>query len=152
VDGDFEGATAKAFERLVGYVQGDNRGGRNLPMMAPVKQQPAPAGADGEWLFQFVMPKEYPTSYLPQPADARVSLATVPGRLMAVQRYSGGWGEARYRAHEAALLKALDEAGLSVVGEPIFARYNAAFVPWFLRRNEVLVEVAAVGPALGTAD
>jgi hypothetical protein len=34
-------------------------------------------------------------------------------------------------------------AGLEVVGEPVFARYNAPFVPGFMRRNEVLL---GVGP------
>jgi hypothetical protein len=28
-----------------------------------------------------------------------------------------------------------------VVGEPVFARYNPPFMPWFLRRNEILVPV-----------
>jgi len=29
-----------------------------------------------------------------------------------------------------------------VSGEPVWARYNAPFTPWFLRRNEVLIPVA----------
>jgi hypothetical protein len=145
VAGDFERASEHAFARLVAYVQGGNRGGRNLPMMAPVNQQPVAEGASDEWLVQFVMPKEYPRSYLPAPTDERVSLQTLPGRLVAAHRYGGGWSEARYREHERALLQAVEAAGLRKIGEPVFARYNAPFVPWFLRRNEVLVEVADDG-------
>jgi hypothetical protein len=142
VASDFDHASENAFERLVGYIQGGNRGERNLPMMAPVNQLPAADSSGGEWLVQFVMPKEYPKSYLPAPADARVSLETVPGRLVAARRYNGGWSEAHYREQERALLQALDSEGIRVVGASVFARYNAPFVPGFLRRNEVLVEVA----------
>lgn len=145
VEADFATASAGAFEPLVDYIQGGNRGGRNLPMMAPVNQQPLPEGADTRWLVQFVMPKEYPMSYLPAPVDERVSLQRLPARLMAAKRYRGGWGEDRYREHEADLLAAVTDSGRSVIGAPIFARYNAPFVPGLLRRNEVLVEVADPG-------
>jgi len=42
---------------------------------------------------------------------------------------------------EATLRDAAQRAGFALIGEPIYARYNAPFVPWFLRRNEVLFEV-----------
>ena len=42
-----------------------------------------------------------------------------------------------------AVLAAVQAGGLKTLGPPIFARYNAPFSLWFLRRNEVLVEVAA---------
>lgn len=141
VDGPFEAASDAAYEVLVGYIQGGNQGGRNLPMMAPVLQQHAEALAERDWIFRFIMPKEYPSSYLPPPVDARVELRTLPGRTLAALRYGGGWGEARYRRHEAELLEALRADGLTPIGEPAFARYNTAFTPGFLRRNEVLVEV-----------
>ena len=32
----------------------------------------------------------------------------------------------------------INKRGLKTEGEPIFARYNPPFMPWFLRRNEVL--------------
>lgn len=163
VSADFEHASKRAFEPLVGYIQGGNRGGRNLPMMAPVNQQPldeasasasAPTSTTAEraWLVQFVMPKEYSLSYLPTPADERVSLRRLPTRLLAVHRYRGGWGEARYREQEAALLEAVTASGATIIGAPIFARYNAPFVPGFLRRNEVLVEVADDASAAFTRD
>jgi hypothetical protein len=28
------------------------------------------------------------------------------------------------------------------VGEPRFARFNPPFTPWFLRRNEIVIDVA----------
>ena len=159
VDGDFEGASAPAFERLVGYIQRGNAGGRNLPMMAPVMQQPlGPQATSVEpqanpeqasrWLVRFVMAKEYPMSYLPAPTDARVRLRELPARLVAAKRYSGGWTAQRYYTREADLLSALAEAGLVARGAPSFARYNAAFVPWFLRHNEVLVEIDDGGAAV----
>ena len=60
---------------------------------------------------------------------------------MAVRRYSGTWSENRYRDNEDQLLAALDDDSIDVIGDPVFARYNAPFTPWFLRRNEVMVEI-----------
>jgi hypothetical protein len=78
---------------------------------------------------------------LPSPADPRVKLRQVKSRLLAALTYSGTWSENRYRQHEAALLEAVKNAGFVTIGKPIFARYNSPFTLWFLRKNEVLVEV-----------
>ncbi|MEA3643923.1 MAG: heme-binding protein, partial [Lamprobacter sp.] len=67
------------------------------------------------------------------------------GRLMAVLKYSGGWGESNYQSHEVQLLDAVRAAGLTPLGNPIYARYNSPFSLPFLRRNEVMVEVAESG-------
>ncbi|MGE5154254.1 MAG: heme-binding protein, partial [Bdellovibrio bacteriovorus] len=64
-----------------------------------------------------------------------------PSRTLAARRYSGRWSWENYRDNEVVLLKAVRAAGLTPVGPTLYARYNAPFVPWFLRRNEVLVEV-----------
>lgn len=141
VDGDFDEVGSRAFSSLVSYIQGGNQGGRNLPMTAPVNQQRITDGNDDTWLFQFVMPKEYVLQMLPQPMDEGVTLRQIPARLVAARRYSGDWGEQKYRDNEQALLEALQQERLMPVGAPIFARYNAPFVPGFLRRNEVLVDV-----------
>ena len=36
----------------------------------------------------------------------------------------------------------LKAQGLAAAGDPVWARYNAPFTPWFLRRNEILVPLA----------
>jgi hypothetical protein len=156
VEASFDAATENASPLLVDYVQRGNQGERNLPMLAPVRQQLAPdapgsatgdvgSGGDGPWLYQFAMPKEYRMSMLPQPSDDRVTLRQLPEQLVAARRYNGSWSEGRYREQEAALLDALQANGLVAVSNPVFARYNAPFVPGFLRRNEVMIEVREPG-------
>jgi hypothetical protein len=153
VQGGFDDSSDEAFNLLVDYVQGINVGGRKIPMTAPVRQQRAelgdedlafPAAGDGDsgrWLFQFPLAKEYQMSMLPRPSDERVGLRRLEPGLVAALRYAGDWSEARYLAKERELLEAVRAAGLAPVGTPSFARYNAAFIPWFLRRNEVLLSV-----------
>jgi hypothetical protein len=47
----------------------------------------------------------------------------------------------RYGQKEKRLKELIRQRGLKMAGEPVFARYNPPFMPWFLRRNEVLIPV-----------
>ena len=117
------------------------RRGEKIAMTVPVTQR-AVASAGGEaWVFRFVMPGGYTRESLPEPLDPRVRIRDVDAGLLAARRFSGGWRGTRWDENEAALRRGLERAGLEPVGATIFARYDAPFVPWFLRRNEVLVEV-----------
>ena len=140
VEGGFDAADRPAFERLVPYIRGNNYGGRNIPITPPVHQQ-AVADAPGQWRFQLSMPEEYQLSLLPRPVDETVTLRQLPKRLVAARSYGGDWSETNYREEEQALMQALTRGALKPVGTPTFARYNAPLIPWFMRRNEVLVEV-----------
>ena len=153
VSGAFSEVGGQAFRILADYISGKNRRGEKIAMTAPVSQQPAgekiamttpvsqsPSG-DGRFVFAFFMPSEYTMENLPLPADPRVRIRQMPARWMAARRYSGGWRESRYRDQESALLGAVRRAELDIVGQPVFARYNSPFTLWFLRRNEVLLEV-----------
>jgi hypothetical protein len=70
-----------------------------------------------------------------------VALQEEPGRLMAAIRYSGTWSKKRYMKREIRLKEWIEAQRLKQIGEPVFARYNSPFMPWFLRRNEVLIPV-----------
>ena len=106
-------------------------------MTAPVTQTPVSGGH----LVQFVLPKGVTLESAPEPLDPRVKLRLVPAGDWAVIRYSGTWSQSNYEEHLAQLKEALDKAGVATQGEPVLARYNAPFTPWFLRRNEIWLAV-----------
>lgn len=90
------------------------------------------------------MPSKYTLETLPEPLDSRVVLRESSGALMAALTYSGTWSRERYEEKKVSLEVLIQRKGLQVVGEPIFARYDPPFKPWFLRRNEVLIPVEPV--------
>jgi hypothetical protein len=154
VEGDFEEAGNKAFNVLFGYISGDNRSREKLAMTAPVSQEPkgekirmtAPVGqqrVQESWAVSFMMPASYTLETLPEPEDPKVTLRQVPARRMAAVRYSGFWNEKGYLRYKVELESWIREKGLTIMGDPIWARYNAPFTPWFLRRNEILIPVDA---------
>ena len=154
VEGDLKDAGNKAFKRLFGYISGDNRSRDKVAMTAPVSQKPvtekikmtAPVTqqrVQEKWAVSFMMPASYTLETLPEPEDPKVTLRQVPARRMAVVRYSGSWSEKAYLRYKSELESWIHERGLTIVGVPIWARYNPPFTPWFMRRNEILITVDA---------
>ena len=152
VEGDLEGVGNEGFRRLYGYISGDNQKKQSISMTAPVGQEAgsekiamtAPVGQekkDNRWRITFLMPAEYSMETLPEPTDTRVKLVLDPGRLMAAVRYSGTWSEDGYEENKAMLEDYIQKRGLVKSGETVWARYDPPFMPWFLRRNEVLIPV-----------
>ena len=153
VEGDFQDVGNEGFRRLYDYISGKNRKQQTIPMTASVSQEatsekiPMTAPVNQEkvgkaWRITFLMPSQYTLETLPEPSDPRVQLTKVPGLLMAALSYSGTWSRGRYEEKEKRLKELIRQKGLKIVGEPVFARYNPPFMPWFLRRNEVLIPVA----------
>jgi len=153
VEGDLEEAGNKAFNRLFRYISGDNRSRKKVAMTAPVSQQPigekikmtAPVGqrrVQEKWAVSFMMPASYTIETLPEPEDRNITLRQVPARRMASVRYSGFWSEQRYFKYKSELELWIKEKGLTIVGDPTWARYNPPFTPWFLRRNEILIPIS----------
>lgn len=153
VEGSLEDAGDKAFRPLFRYISGDNRTRAKIAMTTPVAQEPrsakiamtAPVGqqrVESGWAVSFLMPSGYSLDALPLPVDPAVTLRETPARRLAAVRYSGFWSEKRYTRHRKELEAWLGAKGLAVAGEPIWARYNPPFTPWFMRRNEILIPVA----------
>ena len=143
-----EEAGNQAFPILAGYIFGKNKGERKFAMTAPVTQTAAPVRMDmtapvtqaavaGGMRVQFVLPKGVSLASAPEPIDPRVQIRQVPASQWAAIRYSGTWSQANYEEHLALLKAALEASGVATQGEPVLARYNAPFTPWFLRRNEI---------------
>ncbi len=153
VVGSLEEAGSKAFKILFGYISGENRSRKKVEMTAPVSQQAdpekikmtAPVGQqrrEDKWAVSFMMPASYSLETLPEPENPRVTLRQVSSRRMAVVRYSGFWSEKGYIENKSKLESWINDNGLKIAGDPLWARYNAPFTPWFLRRNEILIPIA----------
>ena len=138
VDASFDEAGDIAFGRLFRYISGRNEGGRKISMTAPVRQVQAEGGGEQ---VAFIVPAQFTRDTVPRPVDSQVQIREEPARRLAVLRYSGRWTEARFRDHERQLRTWISGRGLAATGPAIYARYNAPFVPWPLRRNEVLIPV-----------
>ena len=143
----------QAFPILAGYIFGKNKGERRFAMTAPVTQAAVPVKLEmtapvtqtatpAGYLVQFVLPKGVTVANAPEPLDARVQLREVPPTQVAVIRYSGFWSESNDSEHLSKLQTALRSAGLTWAGEPVYSRYNAPFTPWFMRRNEIWLQLA----------
>lgn len=146
----FEDAGNAGFRILAKYIFGDNQARTKIAMTAPVGQVVEPvtekiemtapvtlAKSDAGYAIQFTMPKEYTLNTLPVPNDKRIEIREIPARKVAVYKYSGSWSEERYQEKLALFRAALEKSAVTVVGEPMLARFNSPFMIWFLRRNEI---------------
>ena len=145
----------QGFRILAGYIFGKNKGDKKLAMTAPVTQAAAApvklamtapvtqSAVSGAYRVQFVLPKGVTLETAPVPLDPRIVLRQEPAKQVAVIRYSGLWSDANYNQHLAELQQTLKTAGLQWSGEPVYSRYNPPFTPWFMRRNEIWLELAA---------
>jgi len=156
VAGPAGAAGSQAFPILAGYIFGKNKGERKFAMTAPVTQAAAPVKLEmtapvtqsavaGGFVVQFVLPKGVTAASAPEPLDPRVQLRDVMPRQVAVIRYSGFWSASNDNDHLAKLQAALRAAALVWVGEPVTSRYDPPFMPWFMRRNEIWLNLVPGG-------
>lgn len=154
VTGDQGEAVQRGFRKLAGYIFGGNAGSRKIAMTAPVAQSPVgekiamtspvaqtPDG-QGRWTVQFMMPPSYSLESLPKPNDPDIRFRGEPGREMAVLHFSGVAREQNYRQRTLDLRRWASARRLLVKGEAVLAQYDPPWTPWFLRRNEVLLEIS----------
>ena len=119
-----------------------------IAMTAPVSVEPQGDAADGlmhskRWRIQFSMPREYSMATLPKPRNPAVTLREVPGKRYAVLVFSGFAGEEKAQTKTDELLAWLKANGRTAIATPQLARYNPPWSLPFLRRNEILVEIAS---------
>lgn len=154
LEGDEKEVGNQAFRPLLNYISRGNKASEKIAMTAPVNQQPtgekiamtAPVNQEktgnGKYRIGFVLPEKFNSQRPPEPQDSRLRLRLVPERTLATLRYSGTWSTERFAEKRAALLEAVRASGKwQIAGEPVWSRYDPPFMPWFLRRNEVQVEV-----------
>lgn len=152
VSGERKEAINHGFRIIADYIFGNNAPKQNVAMTAPVIQQPsekiamtAPViqeGAANSWKVRFVMPAKYTMDTLPKPNNAAVKLEKVPGKRFVVIRFSGMAGEESLKEHTDELQTFISAKQLHAISKPTYAFFNPPWTLPFLRRNELMVEVA----------
>lgn len=168
-EGPFKEAGNRAFRSLFGYISGQNQSSQKVAMTAPVVQAAATGGSEKiamtapvvqqavdsvtsgdigadaasaeKFRVAFVLPEGMTAETAPRPTGPGVTLRAVPASTVGVIRFSGTWSETSFREHLDRLTAGLGAAGFTVVSPPRYARFDPPFKPWFLRRNEVLLDV-----------
>lgn len=155
--GSLSSSGSAAFRILANYIFGDNVGSEKMAMAAPVETRMQKSGTTmamtapvitrelesipDAYRYAFIMERKYTLDTVPKPTDDRISLRETAPRTVAVRRYSGLWSDESYKRNRAQLLEDLQRDGVTSTGEPYLARYNGPLTPWFLRRNEIIVEI-----------
>ena len=155
VTGERREAISKGFRIIADYIFGNNTAAQKVPMTAPVAQQAsetiamtAPvtqAGGGNTWRVRFIMPSKYKMETLPKPNNPAIELREIPKKRFAVIRFSGVAGEESLKRYNKELDDFLSAKRLTPLSPPTYAFYNPPWTLPFLRRNEVLIEIA--GPA-----
>lgn len=140
VDGYGDGG----FNILFQFITGNNKQKSNVAMTTPVVSEriamTAPVLSETDSLA-FIMPEEFTFETTPEPLDGRVKIVEVPERVVVALRFSGRWSNLIFEKKSEELLAEIENAGLKIAGQVFSMRYSAPYTPWFLRRNEVAVEV-----------
>jgi hypothetical protein len=91
--------------------------------------------------MSFIVPSNYTRETIPEPTDPHIIIQELPVRYLAVLRFSGWGREDTVEKKKRVLIETLKVNNIELKGEVVLMRYNPPFTPWFLRRNEVAVEV-----------
>lgn len=147
-------APSRAFGILAGYIFGKNITQSQIAMTAPVVTQPttqaiamtAPVilqSSDNDTSdVSFIMPPQYTMQTLPLPQDDRIRITSVASKVIAVISFDGYVNKpSRVDRYRDQLLTTLEDMKISTIGDIIVAQYNDPWTPWFMRTNEIWIEV-----------
>ena len=156
VEGDMASASKSGFRLIADYIFGNNksiracatRGSEKIAMTAPVSVEPQGNAAcasmqSKRWRVQFTMPVGYSMATLPKPRNPAVTVRAVAGKRCAVLSFSGFAGAEKAQGKIAELMAWLKATNAEAIAMPQLARYDPRWTLPFLRRNEILVEIAA---------
>lgn len=152
VQGERDEAISNGFRTLADYIFGNNTIQESIAMTAPVQQQAsekiamtAPVqqqSSEGGWKVSFVMPSQYTMETLPKPVSEEITIKEIAATTFVVIKFSGFSSNENVAEHEEKLLQYIQANQLQILGVPKYAFYNPPWTLPFLRRNEIMVELA----------
>ena len=127
------------FMRLFRYISGGNEAEQKIAMTAPVLVQ----HKGEESGMSFVVPREVAAGKVPAPKGSEVSVDEMPAAKFAAFTYSGRRTDSNEADALAKLRAWMEKKNLRAEGEPVFAYYDPPWTLPFMRRNEVMLRMAA---------
>lgn len=151
-EGTRDEATNEGFRRIADYIFGNNTINEPIAMTTPVTSQgsekiamttpvTSSQAAEGSFTIAFVMPSKYTMETLPMPVSNYVKIEEVPGKTYAVSRFSGYVSDTKIQGEVAKLIGALKADELNFNESYTLSQYNPPWTPWFMRRNEIWMEI-----------
>ena len=152
VNADYKDSSSQGFQRLAGYIFGNNKKQQKMAMTAPVFQEqkaenmamtaPVIQQKSGSvWLMAFVLPSNYSVATAPVPLDPAVLIKEIPGKKVAVIRYSGSLSEQGIEENTENLKNWITIKGYKAISPSRSAAYDPPWTLPFLRRNEVHIDI-----------
>ena len=133
------------FRVLFNYITGSNKSKKKVAMTTPVitseeisMTSPVLSNNDS---MSLVVPSEYTQENVPEPTDERISINEIPERYVATVRFSGLARKNSVNKQTTRLLDWLKTEDTEMNGAPFLMQYNPPYVPGFLRRNEIGIEI-----------
>jgi hypothetical protein len=152
ISGERDKAIREGFRTVADYIFGNNSSAQKVSMTAPVTQQAsekfpmtAPVTQQGDgytWQVRFVMPASYTMETLPKPRNPAVKLREIEAKRFAVIRFSGMAGKDSLKRRTDELKEFIRAKNLNSLSAPAYSFYNPPWTLPFLRRNEVMLEIA----------
>jgi DNA gyrase inhibitor GyrI len=125
------------FMKLFGYIQGENASTQKIAMTTPVLV----SSATNKSQMSFVVPRTIEASGTPKPKSENLSLKQVQTGLYATCRFKGSRSGKNPEEAREQLLQWIEKSGYRALAAPFFAYYDPPWIPGFLRRNEVLIQI-----------
>ncbi len=125
------------FMRLFQYIDKSNDKSEKIAMTTPVFM--GVGGNEGE--MSFVIPKEVVNKGAPSPNSDKLYVTKMNPTVFAAMRFRGKSSKEGAAAKK--LTEKVEKAGLKIAkdAKPIFAYYDPPWIPIFLRKNEVLIQI-----------
>ena len=150
--GNYKETSSQGFERLAGYIFGENIAKEKISMTTPVLREKQSEKIemttpvyqqqdDSEWTMTFVLPSKYTLETAPTPLNNNVTIRELPGHKVATLSFSGKMNEASMNEHIKILENWIKEKEFSVIGMAYSAAYDPPWTLPMLRRNEIHIQI-----------
>lgn len=152
---DYDSAINQGFDVLAGYIFGNNKKKKHISMTAPVTEQQVegaekismtkpvmtiPVG-EKHYIVSFIMPEKYTLESLPEPNNKAITFKPVSAHRAAALRFNGRLNYKKFMGKDKELRVALGIDKILPKSNSISAQYDPPWVPGFLRRNEILIDI-----------